>query len=154
MILFLDFDGVLHLEFLPGSTPGKVRANTEYWTHLPRIETVLREFPTIDVVVSSAWRLRHSLAELRELFSPDIARRIIGETPALGMKESDRREKEIRLWLKEAGRQNESFIAIDDWAPLFSDGWPHLFWVSPETAFDDEAAARLRVRLNREMGRS
>lgn len=151
MILFLDFDGVLHLEFLPGLTPEKVRANTEYWTHLPRMGALLREFPAIEVIISSAWRLRHPLVELRELFSPDIAARIIGVTPVLGMREDNRREKEILMWLKDAGRESEPFIAVDDWAPMFSDGWQHLFWVNPETVFDDEAASALRARLKKEL---
>ncbi|MEC5218673.1 hypothetical protein RCH09_003647 [Actimicrobium sp. GrIS 1.19] len=147
MILFLDFDGVLHLEFIPGITPGRARVGEEHFTHLPAFEAVVRDFPGVDIVISSTWRLRHSLDELRAFFSPDIAGRIIGVTPELPRNHPERREGEIRQWLDGAGRTDEPFLAIDDWPPLFSQDFDALFWVSPEEAFDDAAALRLRAIL-------
>jgi hypothetical protein len=147
MILFLDFDGVLHLEFIPGKTPGKARANTEYFTHLEIFEATIRDFPEVDIVISSTWRLRRSLQELRGFFSPDIATRIIDVTPELPKTTADRREREIHAWLKAAGREGEPILAVDDWPPLFSQDCDFLFWVDPETAFDKSAAERLRERL-------
>lgn len=81
-VLFLDFDGVLHV------------GNSGTFALLPDLEALLRRYPDVDVVVSSAWRTAE-LAYLRTLFSPDIAPRVIGTTPDLeaqGLK----REHEIR----------------------------------------------------------
>jgi hypothetical protein len=147
MIIFLDFDGVLHLEFIPGSTPGKVRVNTVHFTHLANFEAVLRDFPGIDIVISSTWRINHSLDELRSYFSDDIAARIIGVTPVLPTRTVARREMEIKQWLAGAGRSGERYLAIDDWQPLFSQEFDALFWVNPETAFDDNSSLALRQIL-------
>lgn len=56
MILFLDFDGVLH------PYPCKPE---QAFSAAPRLLAVLDDFPHVDVVVSSSWRLlRHSRAWL------------------------------------------------------------------------------------------
>ena len=81
-VLFLDFDGVLHA------------GNSGTFELLPELEELLRRYPDVDVVVSSAWRTAE-LSDPRALFSPDIAPRVIGTTPDLeaqGLK----REHEIR----------------------------------------------------------
>lgn len=53
MILFLDFDGVLHPFF-----PRRDRSDEEnqLFGYLPRLEVVLREFPGWKVVITSSWR--------------------------------------------------------------------------------------------------
>jgi hypothetical protein len=48
MILFLDFDGVLH----PAPQPGQ--GGEERFISLPLLEKVLRALPHVDVVISSA----------------------------------------------------------------------------------------------------
>lgn len=147
MLIFLDFDGVLHREFIPGSTPGRVRVNTHQFTHLANFEAVVRDFPDIDIVISSTWRINHSLNELRSYFSDDIATRIIDVTPVLPTRTVDRRELEIKQWLVHAGRSGERYLAIDDCSRLFSNEFDALFFVNPETAFDTDAAIALRSIL-------
>ncbi|MET3139349.1 hypothetical protein AAKU61_003730 [Undibacterium sp. GrIS 1.2] len=102
MILFLDFDGVLH--------PEPCYDEAKLFTCLSRLEQVLREFASVRIVISSTWREKHSLSDLRRLFSADIAERIIGVTPSwrdhselvdiIGYQ----RHAEIEAWL----RQSES----------------------------------------------
>ena len=48
MIVFLDFDGVLHPE------PSLAK---DAFCRLPLIEEILQDFPQVQIVVSSAWRL-------------------------------------------------------------------------------------------------
>ena len=48
MILFLDFDGVLHLE------PAFAK---DMLSQLPLVEEILRDFAQVEIVISSAWRL-------------------------------------------------------------------------------------------------
>ncbi len=144
MILALDFDGVLPLEFVPGTRPGVVRLNCDLFGNVPRFETVLRDFPSVDIIISSTWRLRHSLDALRARFSPDIARRIIGVTPLLPKDTPSRRQAEIHKWLRDNGRLGEPVVAVDDFPLLFDSAAPWLLWVDPRTGFDDKAARELR----------
>jgi hypothetical protein len=147
MILFLDFDGVLHPETISFGAPGMVRRE-DHFSRVPLFEEVMREFEDIDIVISSAWREVNSLDTLRGFFSEDIASRIIDTTPVLSAYSDARREKEILLWMNLAGRQSEPIIAVDDWPTLFSPDCRFLFRVDPERALDRATADALRQRLN------
>lgn len=48
MILFLDFDGVLHPQYEDQVVPAYVA-----FCHLSRFERVMRDFPAVQVVISS-----------------------------------------------------------------------------------------------------
>ncbi|WP_342133673.1 HAD domain-containing protein, partial [Hydrogenophaga sp. OTU3427] len=72
MILFLDFDGVLHPEFSHES---------RHFCCLPVLEQVVRQLQDCEVVISSTWRLDFPLDRLREKFSSDLAARVVGATP-------------------------------------------------------------------------
>lgn len=139
MILFLDFDGVLH----PFSRPhGPL-------VHVPYFEQVLRDLPGVDIVISSAWREAHSLEQLRLFFSEDIARRIIGVTPQLDSLEHPFiREAEIRAWLRNAGREAEPWVALDDIASFFSPGCRNLILVDTERGFNESTEEELRKRFS------
>jgi HAD domain in Swiss Army Knife RNA repair proteins len=110
MLLFLDFDGVLH--------PRAPRKNL--FCNLPRLEAVLREFRFVDVVIASTWREDMSLEQLRKLISPDLRSRIIGVTPVVEIEypagPHGTREKEIRLYLEQSGCQDRTWLALDDQA--------------------------------------
>jgi len=58
MILFLDFDGVLH----------PMNRATGVFSLLPHFEQVMRDYPGVDIVVSSTWRETYSIEELRSVF--------------------------------------------------------------------------------------
>ncbi len=139
MIIFLDFDGVLH----PFDRPDGV------FTLRADFERVMRNYPGIDIVISSAWRETHTLEALRQLFSPDIAQRIIGVTPVFLDPQPHVRESEIREWLRAAGRSDEAWIAIDDTDWFFSPGCANLILVDPGTGFNISAERELRYRLPR-----
>lgn len=53
MVIFLDFDGVLHPEYIPGASLGKYKTNRDYFSCLPNLENLLREFPDLEVIISS-----------------------------------------------------------------------------------------------------
>ncbi len=46
MILFLDFDGVLHPEYDGQATPADI-----VFCHLPRFEGVMRDYPKVEIVI-------------------------------------------------------------------------------------------------------
>jgi hypothetical protein len=138
MILFLDFDGVLH----PFSRPNGPLA------HLPHFERVLREFPDVDIVISSAWREVHSLEQLRAFFSEDIASRIVDVTPELdSMDHPFIREAEIRAWLRSAGREREAWVALDDIPSFFSPACRNLLLVDTDVGFNQRTEEQLRKRF-------
>lgn len=140
MIVFLDFDGVLH----PFSRPeGPL-------TLLPAFERVMRDFPDVAVVISSAWREVHSLMELRSFFSDDIAARIIDTTPIfLAEDHMFVREAEIIAWLEDNGRQNEEWLALDDTDWFFTPQCSNLILVDSDIGFNRITEAALRRRLPR-----
>jgi hypothetical protein len=96
VILFLDFDGVLHLE-----GEGHLLNDGTDFCFLPSLESLLRKFPHVRIVISSSWRERLAFEALIAPFAEDIRPRILGVTPPRG---SDvphsfaHREGEILAW--------------------------------------------------------
>lgn len=113
MLLFLDFDGVLH-PLCP--TPDRSEAENRHFSYLPRLEDVLRDHPDVRIVVASDWRKLHTLEELQAFFAPDIAERVIGVTPLDPSSEyvPGRRQRRVEEYLEQHGRQGEPWVAIDD----------------------------------------
>lgn len=141
MLLFLDFDGVLH----PRS------AGEHPFVHIPRIERVLRDFPLVQVVISSSWREVTPIQELQAIFSEDLRRRIIGTTPLVDIEYPPgpvgSREKEIRIFLDQAEFIGRKWLALDDEAPLFTPGCHNLILCNSLTGMDEAVEIELRSRV-------
>lgn len=145
MILFLDFDGVLH--------PEPCFDRTKLFCFLPNLESVLEEFPSVNIVITSTWRDNRSLDDLRVLFSEVIRHRVIGMTPnwrdcaelfeIIGFQ----RQTEIEAWLRNSLEPWESWIAIDDKPYLFRPFLPNLIKTESSIGFDAAAEIRLRMLL-------
>jgi hypothetical protein len=148
MILFLDFDGVLH----PAANAHS--SGSDLFCSLHLLEGVLRQVPHVEVVISSSWRECHGLAELREFFAQDLRDRIIDVTPlrftasklpreAVGFK----RHAECMDWLRRRRAAETRWIAIDDqpwlWAPLC----PHLLLIDGSVGLTASDAQELLARL-------
>ncbi len=118
---------------------------------LPRVEAVLRDFPKAQVVVSSSWREKRSLQDLRALFSPDVAMRIVGVTPAWRDLDyivySYQRQAEIEEWLKINRSPWDKYVVLDDRPWLFSPFYAPLLVCDPTTGMNDQVERRLRDRL-------
>lgn len=146
MILFLDFDGVLH------PIPCRDR---NLLCHIPRLESVLRDHLLVKVVISSLWRASHDLECLRAYFSEDIKPRIIGmtpftETPAWA-KDSEfffaqTRYNEILLWIEQNAYKG-NWLALDDAWREFPDPCAQLIRCETVLGFDDVAEQALRFAL-------
>ncbi|NJA90137.1 hypothetical protein HCX48_13030 [Rhodocyclus tenuis] len=147
MILFLDFDGVLHPQYEGQAAPADVA-----FCHLPRFEAVMRDFPDVEIVISSSWREHLPLDALRARFSLDIAARISGTTelpvyvtePPL----IERREWEIVSWLIAQGRQDEPWIALDDAVWQFKEHRQRVVSCLWYVGMDDATEAALREELS------
>lgn len=147
MILFLDFDGVLHSE--------PCYDKSQQFAYLPRLESVLRDFPDVRIVISSTWREKRSISQLCALFSVDIGVRIAGVTPfwqdipdiadVIGY----RRHSEIEGWLRQSGEPWEAWVAIDDKPYLFRPFLKNLIRTYSAIGFDERAEISLRQYLTK-----
>lgn len=105
--LFLDYDGVLH----PGLAGTMV--------YLPRLQAFLHEHPSVQVVLSTSWRLTYSFESLRYAFEPALRDRVVGTTPALPEGTRAQRFAEIGIWLTRYAPVDAKWAALDDDATLF-----------------------------------
>jgi len=150
ILLFLDFDGVLHHWF---PRADRTDEQNQYFAYLPRVEAVIREFPILQIVVSSDWRLTRSLDELRAFFSEDIRPRVIGKTPSLRLPEGTPapRQREIEAFLREQKLEGVPWIALDDHADNFE---PDAPLVLCNDEFTDREEALLRTAINERLAGS
>lgn len=140
MILFLDFDGVLHPEAL-----GKDEKDWLF-CRLPLLHEILRTLPRLDVVFSTSWRLVYPRADLVDMVStdaPDLAARFIGATPEIEARTRrqgiiGQRQDEIQHWLELSGRERESWLALDDYPDFFWPGCEGLYRVESATGLTPE----------------
>lgn len=131
-VLMLDFDGVLH----PSQSGTMIR--------LPMLESTLRDFPGVDIVISSSWRLTCSLKALTAFFSQDIQPRIIGITPGDG---TGRRGDEIAEFV--STYKIEKWIALDDCPQEFSaTEQANLVQTYTITGITEEVIKEFRLRLS------
>lgn len=120
MIIFLDFDGVLHPVF-----PRRELTDDEnqLFSYLPRLEGVLMDFPELKIVIASSWRENRPWENVIKAFSPDISARIIGATPVLKSKEppypKHPRYEEILDFLNKNNLATSQWIALDDTPEIY-----------------------------------
>ena|SRR6185369_5198182 len=149
MILFLDFDGVLHPRPAPGS------GETDLFRSLHLLEGVLRQLPDVEVVISSAWRVSQSPDEIREYFAEDLRDRIIGMTPLPGedieLAPSELvnfpRQTQCVAWLARNRPAGAPWLAIDDTAEEFEPRCAQLLLIDGWEGLTPESAAKLLGRL-------
>lgn len=147
MIVFLDFDGVLHPEPCPDT--GRLFENA------PRLAQALEDFPQAALVLSTAWRHSRSYAQLLEPLPAPLRERIIGSTPTFGDFATSaglipyRRQAECMHWMQKSGLQDEAWLALDDRPSGFIPYCENLIACHPKYGFDGTVSARLRSALQR-----
>lgn len=144
MIVFLDFDGVLHANI--------AAKKQQLWQQMPVFEAFFRqpEWAEVEFVVSSTWRNGRNLSQLQDLFAPDFRERIIGTTPSLPQKAAmlhGVREREILRWLRDFRRDREAWLAMDDTVWYFCDHIEHLFLCNGSTGFTVQDYAPLAEQM-------
>lgn len=148
VLLFLDFDGVLHPLHCHES---------RHFSNLELFEQTVRPIDGLQIVISSTWRLSRSLEQLRERFSPDVAKRIVGCCPLFRSLSdvspslvSYEREAECRAWLRAYAAPWTRWLAVDDSPWLFRPFSKNLLVLNKRTGLDAAACVDLRRRLNGE----
>lgn len=128
LIIFLDFDGVLH--------PEPVKAGREF-ERVPVLEDLIEIYENkgykVWIVISSTWRLRHSLEDLKERLGVKIAQRVRGVTAHYdSLKDVPERyigyprEAECEMWMRVHAPLGSSWVALDDRDWLFRPFNKHL----------------------------
>jgi len=108
LIVFLDIDGVLNNEALLKNNGGIDALDAE---SLKLVQELLEETGA-NVVITSVWRLGHSLYWIQTMFKNlgfQYPERVIGATLNLP---GDVRGKEIKLWLAQV--PVDGFVILDD----------------------------------------
>jgi hypothetical protein len=145
VILFLDFDGVLH--------PDPCRDARRLFEHAPRLAALLEAFPEVCVVLSTSWRNTRSIDELVAPLSAPLRARVIGVTPTFGEFVAParlipyRRHAECLQWLEAQGQADRPWLALDDRASLFEPYCEQLIECDSRRGFDAQVARRLRTAL-------
>lgn len=141
MILFLDFDGVLH---------GVMRREPDF-CRAPLLWQILRACPSANVVFSTSWREIYRPDELVEFVTRDggrdLAHRFIGQTPRLHARSDyDPRLMECLNWLQSNGHADSPWLALDD-VPQNYNHHPYLYLVDRTTGLTDADVAAIIQRI-------
>jgi len=141
MILFLDFDGVLH--------PSPNKMSTEF-SALPLFEDWLRKHEKVDVIISSSWRDVMDIDVLKAIFSQDLQDRIIDKCPTLPFDkiehEAHWRYKEIMEWIA-INRYEGQWVALDDAVDAFPEQHPHLVACNQKVGLTNLVIERLTAKV-------
>ena len=141
MILFLDFDGVLHNEnvnlkkFHPAkrrylsesdrrflTLDGMIVKGKNLFEHADRLAATLEQFQDVRIVISSTWREHFRPEALLHFLPPALSDRVIGHTPFCSQGGEDgTRLSEVLAYVIGNGHAGEPWVALDDQARLFLD---------------------------------
>ena len=144
MLLFLDFDGVLHSAY--------AFRQEQMFSQIPIFERFFRqpENAHIQFVISSTWRSGRDLAALRRPFSPDIAQRIIGKTPEhVATSPIATREQEILCYLDDNLIPNEPWLALDDARSYFNHHSQRVYFCTAGTGLTERDLPELSQLIHR-----
>ncbi|OAD22555.1 hypothetical protein THIOM_001637 [Candidatus Thiomargarita nelsonii] len=143
MYIFLDIDGVLVKEDLPGAEINEdlMKFDEEC---LNTFESVIRRYENSKIVISSSWIEIFALETIKTLFSSEVAEKIMGATPRLNQPLKYFRYHEVLDYLKQ--NEAEPWVAIDDIAEHFPPDAPVIV-TNPYIGFDKNAADKLEYFL-------
>lgn len=82
MILFLDFDGVLHPDavFLRLNGEIELRADGRLLMWAGRLSAALEPYPDARIVLSTSWARHLGFSRARKVLPADLAARVVGAT--------------------------------------------------------------------------
>ena len=135
ILLFLDFDGVLH----PLHSPVDKQLEKIFF-----FESTIRQYPNINIVISSSWRHNYTMDELLAYFAVDIQRRIIDSTRHVEVSKAKNRYDEILDYLKHTNQLQSLWIAIDDSKKEFPENLSNVVFCKPNVGFNEESANALK----------
>jgi hypothetical protein len=147
LIVFLDFDGVLH--------PDPCLQAARLFENAPRLALALYDFPQVALVLSTAWRQAGTFEQLVVLLPEVLRHRVIGVTPNFSDFASAaelvpyRRQAECLRWMQQSGLKDDAWLALDDRPSGFTPYCENLIGCNPQYGFDADVSARLQSALQR-----
>jgi hypothetical protein len=139
-IIFLDIDGVV----LPLSQPARCRyenfAPADIPLPLQRLTTFLDDYPSVELVLSSSWRVDYGLERARDLLPLRHRKKLIGATPMINNGRD--RGEECLLWLADR-KERCLFAALDDCRQLFASNINWLVLVDARAGIVDKTILEL-----------
>ncbi len=161
MVLFLDFDGVLHPDaaFLVKGRP-TLKTTGELFMWAPLLVELLADLPEVQIVLSTSWARALTFDRARRWLPQELHSRVIGSTWHSAMSVNREGLRNLATWWDEATRYQQikryagraglsNWVAIDDqpegWG---ADDLDKLVHTNCETGLSDPAAlALLAARL-------
>ena len=125
MLLYLDFDGVLHHEDVwwhPRRGTYIKATGHRLFEHLPLLEAALAPFPAVRIVLSTSWVRVHSFSRSAKRLSPQLRERVIGATfhTQMNRQSFEVRPRGVQILDDVRRRRPRNWVALDDDA----EGWP------------------------------
>ena len=126
LVLYLDFDGVLHHEnCLWSHKIGPYLCAGEGHTllqHVGLLEQVLEPHPQVQIVLSTAWVLRYGCSTTAKRLPPALRQRVIGATYHSKMPRAEFVDtpRGLQVWQDVVRRKPRDWLALDD----VHLGWP------------------------------
>lgn len=161
MILFLDYDGVLHPDsaYLVNGRP-TLKGTGQLFMWAPLLADVIADFPDLKIVLSTSWARELSFSRARDWLPAALRRRVIGATWHSAMAAPLAGFRMQMTWWDQATRYHQikryagrariaGWVAVDDqpegWAAEDEDKLVHT---DGNTGLSDPGAlARLVERL-------
>lgn len=146
MILYLDFDGVVHALSEPALSHNfKLLDNPNLFKWIPILEQILEPYPEVRIVVSSDWRRLFDDNSLKRLLGPAIALRFAG------IVEIAEKSRANEILTDAARRGLTQWLALDDHPSVVEASRTDVRFIvcEPETGLSSRTVqATLKTRLN------
>ena len=126
MIIYLDFDGVLHHEnvvWIHGKGIRMCEAGHALFEWEPVLVQLLAPYPQVRIVLSTSWVRVKSFSHAKGRLSKPLSSRVIGSTfhsAQMDRDEFSRMSRGGQVVADATRRQNSNWLALDD----DGDGWP------------------------------
>lgn len=120
LVLYLDFDGVLHHEnclWHPRRGPYVVAPESNIlFQHAPLLEEVLKDRPEVRIVLSTSWVRQYGCSKSAKRLPQSLRERVIGATFHSGMNEElfTDAPRGMQVWGDVVRRKPRDWIALDD----------------------------------------
>jgi hypothetical protein len=126
LILYLDYDGVLHHEnVLWHPRIGAYLSAPEGYVlfqHAELLEQLLAPYQQIQIVLSTSWAVRYGCTKAAKNLRPALSQRVIAATYHSRMDEQEfvATPRGLQVWADVVRRKPRTWLALDD----NNEGWP------------------------------
>ena len=139
VILFLDFDGVLH--------PDPPNHENPLFCRAALLNECLLQHPEMAIVISSTWRKTRTLNQLQALL-PGWTDRIVGATSE-SSEPNYARQFECEQWMRENAQPWTHWVCLDDRSWNFRPFEKRLILVDGKTGLTSSNVEQLNALVNR-----